>query len=122
MSVFADQAAFMAAVGQTVGARNDEQFNLYRELVWEEVNEFFDACDRDDPVKIFDALLDVVVVCVGAGHSLGLPMEAGWAEVHASNMRKVDPATGQVRRRYDGKILKPEGWAPPNLGRLLGAA
>ena len=28
-------------------------------------------------------------------------------------------ATGQVLRREDGKIIKPEGWRPPNLARLL---
>jgi predicted HAD superfamily Cof-like phosphohydrolase len=37
-----------------------------------------------------------------------------------SNLRKIDPATGKIERREDGKILKPEGWRPPNLARLLG--
>jgi predicted HAD superfamily Cof-like phosphohydrolase len=30
-------------------------------------------------------------------------------------MAKVDPVTGKVIRRADGKILKPEGWTPPQL-------
>ena len=116
MSVFSDQAQFMEACGQTVGTRNADQFRLYKELIGEEVNEFFDAVERGDTVEIFDALLDIIVVSAGAGHSLGLPMESGWDAVHASNMRKV---AGGVKRRYDGKILKPEGWRPPNLARLL---
>jgi tripartite-type tricarboxylate transporter receptor subunit TctC len=27
----------------------------------------------------------------------------------------IDPATGKVQRREDGKVLKPEGWTPPDL-------
>jgi predicted HAD superfamily Cof-like phosphohydrolase len=119
VTVFNDQAIFMKACGQTVGERNPEQFKLYKDLIGEEVNEFFDAVDRGDQVEIFDALLDIIVVCAGAGHSLGFPMEQGWDAVQASNMRKVNPATGQVDRRDDGKVLKREGWRPPNLKRLL---
>lgn len=70
-------------------------------------------------MSVFDALLDLIVVCIGAGHSAGYPMEQGWDAVAISNLRKIDPATGQVVRRDDGKILKPEGWRPPNLARLL---
>lgn len=53
------------------------------------------------------------------GLRLGFPMEAGWHEVHASNMAKVDKETGKVIRREDGKILKPEGWVGPNLAAVL---
>lgn len=115
-TVFDDQARFMTACGQTVGQENREQFALYQDLITEEVMELADAMTDTDR---FDALLDIIVVCIGAGHSLGFPMAAGWDAVHLSNLRKVDPATGQVLRRADGKILKPEGWRPPNLARLL---
>jgi hypothetical protein len=30
-------------------------------------------------------------------------------------MKKLDPKTQKAIRREDGKILKPEGWTPPNL-------
>lgn len=53
------------------------------------------------------------------GVKLGFPMEAGWCEVHSSNMAKVDAVTGKVIRRDDGKILKPEGWVGPNLAAVL---
>ena len=117
MSVFDDQAVFMRACGLTVGQKNREQFELYMELIREEFQELQDAKTH---VEVFDALLDLIVVCIGAGHSAGYPMEAGWDAVVISNLRKIDPATGQVLRREDGKILKPEGWRPPNLSRLLG--
>lgn len=116
MSVFDDQAMFMRACGQTVGQKNREQFELYMELIREEFQELQDAKSH---VEVFDALLDLIVVCIGAGHSAGYPMAQGWDAAVISNMRKIDPATGQVLRREDGKILKPEGWRPPNLARLL---
>jgi predicted HAD superfamily Cof-like phosphohydrolase len=116
MSVFADQAMFMRACGQSVGEKNREQFELYMKLIREEVQELHDAKTHD---QVFDALLDIIVVCIGAGHSAGYPMEAGWDAVHISNLRKIDPTTGKVERREDGKILKPDGWRPPNLARLL---
>ncbi len=116
MNVFEDQAQFMRACGQTVGQNNREQFELYMELIREEFNELQNA---DTNEQVFDALLDLIVVCIGAGHSAGYPMEQGWDAVILSNLRKIDPASGKVERRPDGKILKPEGWRPPNLARLL---
>jgi hypothetical protein len=35
-------------------------------------------------------------------------MLAGWDEVVRSNMAKIDPRTGVVNKREDGKVLKPE--------------
>jgi hypothetical protein len=32
-----------------------------------------------------------------------------------TNFAKIDAVTGKVRKREDGKVLKPEGWSPPNL-------
>jgi predicted HAD superfamily Cof-like phosphohydrolase len=34
-------------------------------------------------------------------------------------MAKVDPATGKVIKRADGKVLKPEGWTPPDVAAAL---
>jgi predicted HAD superfamily Cof-like phosphohydrolase len=119
MSVFEDQARFMKACGQAVGQENPDQFTLYLNLIEEEVTELFEALEDGDRVGMFDALLDIIVVCIGAGHSAGFPMEAGWAEVVRSNMAKVDTDTGTVKRREDGKILKPDGWTPPALDSLL---
>ena len=119
MSVFDDQAKFMMACDQTVGQNNPKQFELYVKLIMEETSELLEAARDNDTVEIFDALLDIIVVCIGAGYSLGLPMQAGWEEVVRSNMAKVDPTTGYVRRREDGKILKPEGWTPPQLDNLI---
>ena len=56
-----------------------------------------------------------MVVAIGALHSLGVNSEAAWKEVMRSNLAKIDPTTGKVIKREDGKVLKPEGWRPPRL-------
>ena len=122
MSAFDDQAKFMMACGQTIGQNNQKQFELYVKLIMEETSELFEAARDNDPVEIFDALLDIIVVCIGAGHSLGLPMQAGWEEVVRSNMSKVDPTTGKVLRREDGKIMKGPFYQWPDLASVLDGA
>lgn len=119
MNVFQDQGKFMKACGQTVGENNPEQFKLYLKLIEEEVGELVEADLFGDRVEIFDALLDIIVVCIGAGHSAGFPMYAGWQEVMRSNMDKIDPDTGLVRKREDGKVLKPANWVAPDLASLI---
>ena len=121
MNPFNDQARFMRACGQKVGNWNAEQFDLYLKLIREEATELLDAVAQDNKVEMFDAILDLIVVCIGAGHSAGFPMQAGWEVVVRSNMAKVDAETGKVRRRADGKILKPIGWEPPQaeLARII---
>lgn len=71
--------------------------------------------------ELFDGILDVLVVTTGAGTSTGFPMAEGWDEVFRSNTAKVDPTTDQVKRRADRKVLKPEGWTPPDLESILAA-
>lgn len=119
-SVFHDQATFMRACGQTVGRCNRDQADLYKELVYEELHEWSEAIAHENEVEEFDAVLDVIVVLIGYGLSRGWPMPEGWHEVMRSNLAKIDPATGLVRRRADGKVLKPEGWQPPDLDGVLG--
>lgn len=114
-NVFNDQHKFMKACGQSVDKFDRNQFELYRNLIKEEAEELEVACRDDDRVEMLDALLDIIVVAVGALHSLGVDAEGGWKEVMRSNFDKVDPTTGRVRKREDGKVLKPVGWEPPRL-------
>jgi predicted HAD superfamily Cof-like phosphohydrolase len=52
---------------------------------------------------------------MGAIRAAGWSAEGAWNEVMRTNFAKIDPTTGKVRKREDGKVLKPEGWTPPNL-------
>lgn len=113
---FRDQEKFMRACDQTVEGFNQEQFNLYVRLIDEEFNdELKTAISNNDPVETLDALLDILVVTIGAIHSMGADGEAGWKEVMRTNFAKIDKDTGKVRKREDGKVLKPLGWTPPDL-------
>lgn len=109
---FVDQRRFMEACDQTVSDYNEKQFELYKNLIKEEVGELWDAKSRVDEL---DALIDILVVTVGALHSLGVDSEGAWREVIRSNMSKVDPVTGKVIKREDGKVLKPASYSPPDL-------
>lgn len=116
---FADQEKFMKACDQTVGEFNQNQFKLYVNLIDEEVKELKEAINNNDLLETLDALEDILVVTIGAIHSAGFDGEGGWKEVMKTNFAKIDPATGKVRKREDGKVLKPEGWEPPNLEAFL---
>jgi predicted HAD superfamily Cof-like phosphohydrolase len=112
---FRDQEKFMRACDQTVGKYNEAQYKLYLDLMEEEWKELQLALDRGDRVEQLDALLDFIVVTTGAIHSGGFDGEGGWKEVMGTNFAKVDKETGKVRKREDGKVLKPIGWTPPDL-------
>ena len=109
---FLDQYNFMRACDQTVDKQDLAQYQLYCNLIREEFDEL---CASDNIVDDLDALIDILVVTIGAIHSLGANGEAAWNEVMRTNFAKIDPETGKVRKREDGKVLKPEGWQPPNL-------
>jgi predicted HAD superfamily Cof-like phosphohydrolase len=112
---FRDQIEFMRACDQTVDRFNPEQFKMYLSLIEEEGRELVEAIQAQDKVETLDALIDILVVTIGAINSLGAGGELAWREVMKSNMAKIDPETGKVRKREDGKVLKPEGWTPPDL-------
>lgn len=116
---FRDQEKFMRASDQTVGELNEEQYKLYLSLMDEEWKELKAALLMEDRVEQLDALLDFIVVTVGAIHSGGFDGEGGWKEVIGTNLAKIDKETGKVRKREDGKVLKPIGWMPPELAPFV---
>ena len=116
---FNDQEKFMTACDQSVNDWNKDQFNMYVKLIDEERGELREAIEACDPKEILDALTDILVVTIGAIHSAGMNGEGAWNEVMRTNFAKIDEATGKVRKREDGKVLKPEGWQPPELEAYL---
>jgi predicted HAD superfamily Cof-like phosphohydrolase len=119
----------MRACDQSVDGSNVDQFKMYLRLIKEEFDELQVAQGIDlatgeqvnpvDMVETLDALLDIVVVTIGAMHSAGMDAEGGWKEVMRTNFAKIDKETGKVRKREDGKVLKPVGWTPPNLSPFI---
>ena len=112
---FRDQEKFMRACDQSVTG-DQKQFDMYISLIEEEFNELQDA---EDDTETLDALIDILVVTIGAIHSMGADGEGAWKEVMATNFAKIDRETGKVRKREDGKVLKPIGWTAPNLTPFL---
>ena len=117
-TVFHEQAFFMRACQQETTRNTPAQAEMYTDLIVEEFNELAAAINACDEVEAFDAILDIIVVCIGYGLSRGWPMVEGWQEVMESNLAKIG-RDGFVKRREDGKILKPEGWQAPDLKRVL---
>lgn len=116
---FRDQEKFMRSCDQTVEEHNDQQYLMYVGLIEEESKEFEQALLANDRVEQLDALIDILVVTIGALHSGGFDAEGAWKEVMRTNFAKIDHDTGKVRKREDGKVLKPLGWTPPNLGPFV---
>ena len=112
---FRDQEKFMKACDQSVTG-DEAQFQMYRSLIEEEYKELVNAVDD---IETLDALIDILVVTIGAIHSMGADAEGAWKEVMRTNFAKIDKETGKVRKREDGKVLKPAGWTPPDLKPYL---
>ena len=116
---YRDQEKFMRACDQSVDSFNQDQFNMYLTLIEEEGDELSTAIEKHDQVETLDALIDILVVTIGAIHSAGFDAEGAWREVMATNFAKIDRDTSKVRKREDGKVLKPQGWTAPNLVPFL---
>ena len=123
MNPFKDVETFLHAVGQEVPQHKTivetPQSNLYKKLIDEEYSEFIEAWNANDDTEKADACFDMIWVIVGYMKSRGWDCDAIWEEGAKSNLSKIDPTTGLVRRREDGKILKPEGWQEPNFEQFV---
>ncbi len=84
----------------------------------EEFGELLDAMEEAEVAAIAKEGADVIVTVLGTMAEYGIPFDAVWDAVHASNMAKRGP-DGEVYRREDGKIVKPPGWQAPDIAGLL---
>ena len=120
MNPFRDQQKFMTACDQSVDKFNEKQFKMYVDLIDEEYNDELKlAIANNAQVEVLDALIDILVVTIGAIHSMGADGEGAWKEVMRTNFEKIDKETGKVRKREDGKVLKPLGWQAPELSQFI---
>jgi NTP pyrophosphatase (non-canonical NTP hydrolase) len=120
--VFTDVAVFLKACGQDYPAIPSEPnalAELYLKLIKEEYHEFLEAIEDANDAEQLDACFDMMWVIIGYMKSRGWDCEQAWDEGAKSNLSKIDSVTGMVIRREDGKILKPEGWQPPNFRKFV---
>lgn len=133
-NIFHQVADFNRACGNEPTGPFSQLSTLYAGLFLEEAGEAVEALTRlngitepgkdivnevDALTELVDGLLDTIYVAAGWLHVMGLDGYTLWSEVQRSNMAKIDPETGKVLRREDGKIQKPEGWTPPQLKAIV---
>lgn len=113
---------FMETFGQEVKTSpefpNAETVELRIELIAEELEELWDACNQKDVVAVADALTDILYVTYGAGHAFGINLDDCFAEVQRSNMSKLGE-DGKPIYRDDGKVLKGPNYSEPDLKSVL---
>ena len=100
--------------------QSDEICDLRYRLGLEELNEYKEANQNDDPVGIADALTDQLYILLGTilQHGMGDIIEDVFDEVHSSNMSKLDE-NGNPIYREDGKILKGPNYRKPDIGKIV---
>ena len=114
--MYRDVLTFIEACDQE---KIEANASLYRNLIAEEFNEFIQANNKNDEIEKLDACMDMIWVILGFCIMKGYDVRGAWDEVALSNLKKIDKATGKVIKRADGKVLKPEGWTPPQLEKYL---
>jgi len=110
-----DVEEFHRKFGLTVGeTKRMRDAQLRCQLIREEADETCDALLDGSMTDTVDGLCDLIYVCLGTAVAFGIDLDEFWDAVHASNMAKEGGAT-----RADGKLLKPEGWQPPDIAGIL---
>ncbi|WP_030227682.1 MazG nucleotide pyrophosphohydrolase domain-containing protein [Streptomyces sp. NRRL WC-3626] len=88
------------------------------ELLAEEAEEVAEVSVAGPLDRLAHELADVVYVAYGTALVHGIDLDAVIAEIHRSNMSKLGP-DGSVSRRADGKVLKGEHYAAPDVAGVL---
>ena len=114
--MYNDVVKFIEACDQKPSPSN---LYLYKDLITEEYREFLDGYNSEFEVEQLDACMDMIWVILGYCYMKGWDVNGAWNEVARSNFMKINPETGKVNKRADGKVLKPEGWTPPSLEQFL---
>lgn len=120
---------FHAAFGHPIGSQPNALTPdlVAKRLKWmrEELDEFEMWASRvDDPAwdqevilaEMYDAMIDELYFVYGTLVAMGLDPQQGFGRVHYANMAKLHEAPDGTKRAVyddDGKVVKPQGWAPP---------
>jgi predicted HAD superfamily Cof-like phosphohydrolase len=110
---------FMIAADQP--PRDFETAKVYEPIIAEEMREFWDGFElvKQNPlshrarIEHLDGIVDTMWTLIAQALAMGYDIEGAMAEVARSNMSKVDG--GVIRKTPSGKVIKPEGYSPPDL-------
>lgn len=84
---------------------------------WEKLTAVCQSGNHAQPIDVTDwvhELADLLYVTYGAILACGVDPDPVFAEVHRANLSKAGGP-----RRADGKILKPPGWQPADVRRVI---
>lgn len=106
--------------GSPQAALDAQLVNLRYAIMKEENEEYLEAALSGDMVEVADALGDMLYVLCGTllEHGMQHKIEAVFAEIHRSNMSKLDE-NGEPIYRADGKVIKGPNYFPPNIKSIL---
>lgn len=101
--------------------------DLAYKLVNEEVNEefmpalrrFSESQSAENAAELLDAIADSIYVLLWTGLRLNLPVHEAFLAVQRANMAKLGPDGRAIKNPETGKVMKPEGWKPPDILALV---
>lgn len=96
-------------IGAEAKFPDDNTINLRRDLIEEELREYYQSVEARDIVNVAKELADIVYVIHGTAIAYGINLDKVFNLVHNNNMSKLQP-DGTVKRREDGKVIKPDNF------------
>lgn len=124
------QKIFNSTFSETPCLLDKKDWELRLKLSQEELDEYKEACENEDIVEVFDAILDRLFLVFGdaVSHGLHHKLIDGFNEVVRSNMSKLDDSGNPIingengvfdETRPIGKLLKSNNFSEPNLSQFL---
>lgn len=112
---------FHEAFGQHIGTKPEfpgsNERALRVKLMNEEHREYNEAEGNDDFVNLASELADIIYIACGTAVSYGIDLDKVFNAIHEANMNKL--VDGKVLKNEHGKVIKPEGWKPADIKKIL---
>lgn len=90
---------------------------LRADLIMEEAEELSTAILDGNLIEMIDGASDLLVVVFGTMVEAGVDIQPFFDHIMDTNDAKTEASVCVVRE--DGKLLKPDGWEPPDIQGLL---
>ncbi len=92
-----------------------DHLDLRLNMIQEEYFELCDAVDEENPEEIVDALIDIIVFCLGTLDLFKVDSDKAYSEVMNANLAKIRGIKeGRPNPFGFPDLMKPEGWLPPS--------
>jgi predicted HAD superfamily Cof-like phosphohydrolase len=103
-------------LGATVADHDEVKYKMIKMITdSKDIKQLADLNTEELIAEQADAFVDSYYYSLNAAAKKGVNLSKIFHVVHSANMSKKDPETGKFIKRDDGKIIKPDGWLPPNI-------